>query len=171
MNFPRVYAAAGLILDSEDARNSVYTWRHASNAEMQDPSQGATVQLKRAYDEIAPADGTRILVDRVWPRGITRDALKIDSWLKDVAPSTALRKWFGHDPARWQEFQKKYFKELDANPAAWTPILEAARKHKVTLLYGARDTEHNNAVALGNYLQKAHPAHAPGAHRPLQEKP
>lgn len=117
------------------------------------------LQSKRAYEPAEPADGSRILVDRVWPRGISRDALKLDLWAKDAAPSTALRKWFGHDPARWHEFQKRYAAELDHNPTAWTPILECARKSKVTLVYAARDTEHNNAVALSSYLRSANSHH------------
>ena len=98
------------------------------------------IQVKRAYDPAARGDGTRFLVDRLWPRS--------------VAPSNELRKWFGHDPARWDEFQRRYFAELDAEPEAWQPILKVARRGNVTLLYGARDTEHNNAVALKEYLEK-----------------
>ena len=112
------------------------------------------MQLKRAYDKPQSDDGFRILVDRVWPRGVRKEDLKLDLWLKDAAPSTELRKWFGHDPARWKKFEKKYFHELDHNPAVLEPIREAAHKHAVTLVYGARDTEHNNAVALAEYLQK-----------------
>lgn len=125
-----------------------------------------SVQLKRAYEKPDPDDGVRILVDRVWPRGVTKASLKLDLWSKDVAPSAALRKWFGHDPARWEEFQQKYFKELDNNPAALEPLREAARHHKVTLLYGAHDTEHNNAVALDKYLRTV----GARAHRHQQEK-
>lgn len=112
------------------------------------------VHLKRAYEEAKPGDGQRILVDRVWPRGVRKEELKLDLWAKEAAPSTALRKWFGHDPARWTEFQTRYFRELDANPDAWNPIFEAVHKGAVTLVFGARDTEHNNAVALAEYLRK-----------------
>ncbi len=111
------------------------------------------IQVKRAYEASARSDGVRYLVDRVWPRGVKREDLEMKDWLKDVAPSNELRKWFGHDPARWEEFRKRYFKELDANPAAWKPLLEAARKEPVTLIYSAKDTEHNQAVALKEFLE------------------
>jgi len=114
------------------------------------------IAIKRAYEKVEAADGTRILVDRVWPRGVTKEALHADMWLKEVAPSTALRKWFGHDPDKWKEFQRKYNAELKDNVDAWKPILTASRNKHVTLLYGARDSEHNNAVALQAYLQKRH---------------
>jgi uncharacterized protein YeaO (DUF488 family) len=112
------------------------------------------IQVKRAYDPVERGDGTRFLVDRLWPRGVAKEALRQNGWLKDVAPSNELCKWFGHDPARWDEFQRHYFAELDAEPEAWQPILKVARRGNVTLLYGARDTEHNNAVALKEYLEK-----------------
>ncbi len=112
------------------------------------------IQTKRAYDAPAASDGERYLVDRVWPRGVKREDLHIKEWQKEVAPSNDLRKWFGHDPARWDEFRQRYFKELDANPATWQPLLEAARKETVTLVYGAKDTEHNQAVALKEYLER-----------------
>ncbi len=111
------------------------------------------IQVKRAYDPPSTSDGSRILIDRVWPRGIKRETMKIDDWLKDVAPSDDLRKWFGHDPAKWDEFRRRYFKELDDQAEAWKPILKAGKQGKVTLLFGARDTEHNNAVALKMYLE------------------
>jgi uncharacterized protein YeaO (DUF488 family) len=113
------------------------------------------IHLKRAYEEAETADGARYLVDRLWPRGKTKAALKIDDWLKDVAPGDALRRWFNHDPQRWNEFRKRYFAELDAKPDAWAGLLDAARKGSITLVYGAHDIEHNNAVALAEYL-KAH---------------
>jgi uncharacterized protein YeaO (DUF488 family) len=112
------------------------------------------IQIKRAYDPAAPDDGVRYLVDRLWPRGVRKDSLQVDAWLKEVAPSDDLRKWFGHDSERWEEFQKRYFAELDAHPAAWQPLIDAARKSNVTLLYSARDTEHNNAQALKTYLER-----------------
>ena len=112
------------------------------------------IKVKRAYDRVERGDGKRFLVDRLWPRGVMKGDLHIEGWLKDVAPSNELRKWFGHDPARWDEFQRLYFAELDAEPEAWQPILKVARRGNVTLLYGARDTEHNNAVALKEYLEK-----------------
>ncbi len=111
------------------------------------------IQLKRVYDEAAPQDGARFLVERLWPRGIRKADLRTDGWHKDAGPSTQLRKWFGHDPKKWDEFQRKYFAELDSQPDAWKPILEAAQRGTVTLLYSSHDTEHNNAVALKGYLE------------------
>lgn len=110
--------------------------------------------VKRAYEPPASADGQRVLVDRVWPRGVKKEALRLDGWLKDVAPSTRLRKWFGHDPEKWDEFSARYFRELDAQPDAVAALLERGAKGKVTLVYGARDTAHNQAVALKRYLTK-----------------
>ena len=112
------------------------------------------LKTKRVYDPAEASDGTRFLVDRLWPRGIKKEKLEINAWLKDVAPSPALRKWFGHDPAKWQEFQQRYQTELEANPEAWQPILQAAKRKDVTLLYSARDTEHNSAVLLKAFLEK-----------------
>lgn len=112
------------------------------------------IQLKRAYDPPASEDGSRFLVDRLWPRGARREHLKLEAWLKDVAPGDDLRRWFGHDPAKWEAFRQRYFAELDDKPEAWQPILEAAREGDITLVYSARDTEHNNAVALKAYLEK-----------------
>lgn len=111
------------------------------------------IRIKRVYDPPASGDGARFLVDRLWPRGVKREALSLDGWLKDVAPSDALRRWFGHDPAKWEEFQRQYFAELDDKPETWRPIQEAALRGDVTLLYGARDPQHNNAVALSAYLR------------------
>ena len=112
------------------------------------------IKIKRAYDPPARGDGKRFLIDRLWPRGMTKAKLQLDAWLKEVAPSDVLRRWFGHDPAKWEEFQRRYFAELDAHPDAWQPILRAAQRGNVTLVYGARDTEHNDAVALRTYLEK-----------------
>ena len=112
----------------------------------------ATIELKRAYEPVSPADGKRILVERLWPRGVSKDTLHLSGWLKDAAPSTELRVWFGHDPAKWPRFRQKYFRELDANPESWKPLVSAARRGRVTLVYSSRDTEHNNAVALRQYL-------------------
>ena len=112
------------------------------------------LKTKRVYEPAEPSDGTRFLVDRLWPRGIKKDKLEMKAWLKDVAPSPGLRKWFAHDPARWQEFQGRYRAELEANPDAWKPILEAAKQGDVTLLYSARDTEHNSAVLLKAFLEE-----------------
>jgi uncharacterized protein YeaO (DUF488 family) len=112
------------------------------------------IQLKRAYDLPHRSDGVRYLVERLWPRGIKKSELRLDGWLKDVAPSTELRKWFSHDPAKWTEFQRRYFMELDKNSEAWEPILAAARKGKVMLIYSSHDAVHNNAVALKEYLDR-----------------
>ena len=112
------------------------------------------IKLKRAYDAVSRADGTRILVERLWPRGISKAALKVDAWPKDVAPSIALRKWFGHDPEKWKEFRRRYFRELGARRDAWQPILSSARRGAVTLVYSSHDTRHNNAVALLEYLRR-----------------
>jgi len=111
------------------------------------------IRLKRAYDPVSRGDGTRFLVERLWPRGIKKAALQLDAWLKDAGPSTELRKWFGHDPAKWGEFRRRYFHELDARPQVWQPIASAARRGTVTLIYSSHDTQHNNAVALQAYVQ------------------
>lgn len=111
------------------------------------------IKLKRVYDEDQPDDGVRYLVERLWPRGIKKTALRIDGWLKDTGPSTELRKWFSHDPEKWREFRRKYFAELDHTPDAWAPIRDAARQGAVTLLYSSHDAEHNNAVALKEYIE------------------
>ena len=111
------------------------------------------MKLKRAYDPESRSDGPRLLVERLWPRGLSKAALRIDAWLKDVGPSTELRRWFSHDPEKWPRFRARYFRELDARPEAWRPIVTAARRGAVTLVYTSRDTEHNNAVALKDYLQ------------------
>jgi len=115
------------------------------------------IRIKRAYEPPEPEDGNRILVDRLWPRGIEKKRLKLDSWYKDVAPTSELRKWFSHDPAKWDEFRRRYFAELDSNPAAWGPVADLARRGTVTLLYSAKDEGHNNAVALRDYLESKLP--------------
>jgi uncharacterized protein YeaO (DUF488 family) len=109
--------------------------------------------LKRAYEKAGPEDGARFLVDKLWPRGVKKSDLHVDGWAKDVAPSDALRRWFGHDPQKWREFRRRYFAELDSHPDAWDQIRSAARHGRVTLVYSARDPEHNNAVALKDYLE------------------
>jgi len=110
------------------------------------------IGLSRVYDH-KPADrGSTFLVERLWPRGVRRDDIHLDGWCKDVAPSTELRKWFSHDPAKWAEFQRRYICELDANPQAWQPLVDAARNGDVTLLYSSRDRDHDNAVALRDCL-------------------
>lgn len=113
------------------------------------------LQIKRAYQPASPADGERILVDRLWPRGLKKDSLALTSWLKDVAPSNDLRHWFGHDPARWGEFRRRYQAELKARPEALRPLWEALARGPVTLLYSAHDKTHNQAVAFREYLVKS----------------
>lgn len=112
------------------------------------------IQLMRAYDLPRSSNGVRYLVERLWPRGIKKSELRLDGWLRDVAPSTELRKWFSHDPAKWTEFQRRYFIELNSNTEAWEPILTAARHGKVMLVYSSHDGVHNNAVALKEYIEQ-----------------
>ena len=112
------------------------------------------LKIKRVYEAAAKSDGTRFLVERLWPRGMKKEALKMKAWLKNAAPSAELRNWFAHDPLKWAEFQKRYQAELRANSAEWQVIVEAAQKGDVTLLYSARDLEHNNALALTSFLEK-----------------
>ena len=112
-----------------------------------------TLNLKRVYLPPAPADGCRILVDRLWPRGLSREAAKIDLWLKEIAPSTELRKWFGHESEKWPEFQKRYAAELKQHDAAVTELRAQLRKGPATLLFGAHNETQNNAVVLQEYLR------------------
>lgn len=111
------------------------------------------IQLRRVYDEPGRREGARFLVERLWPRGIRKDELQMDGWQKEAGPSAELRKWFNHDPEKWDEFERRYFAELDSRPEAWTPLLKAAEQGSVTLLYSSHDREHNNAVALKAYLE------------------
>lgn len=110
------------------------------------------IQIKRVYDPPNPQDGFRVFVDRIWPRGMTKDNLKADLWLKDAAPSTSLRKWYHHDLSKWDEFKERYFAELDEQSEAVKSLLEQADKGPLTLLFASRETEHNQAVALKEYL-------------------
>ena len=112
------------------------------------------LKLKRAYEPPSREDGQRFLVERLWPRGVKKSALGLDAWLKDIAPSSELRKWFSHDPKKWLEFQKRYRSELKQHPEIYDRIVHAARKGTVTLVYGARDPEQNSAAVLRDYLQK-----------------
>ena len=112
------------------------------------------VHIKRVYDEPSETDGTRILIDRLWPRGLSKAKAKIDLWLKDIAPSTALRQWFGHDPRKWHEFKKRYKDELHKNSTAVAQLRAHMAKGKVTLVYSAKDQEHNDAVVLQEYLER-----------------
>jgi uncharacterized protein YeaO (DUF488 family) len=116
-------------------------------------SEIGEIHLSRVYDR-EPAAGSAFLVERLWPRGVRREELGTYIWLKDVAPSTGLRTWFGHDPSKWAAFQRCYTSELDANPAGWQPLADAARAGNITLLYSSRDRDHNNAVVLREYLQR-----------------
>lgn len=120
------------------------------------------VRTKRAYEPSAPGDGTRILIDRLWPRGIKKEDLAIDQWNKELAPSSALRQWFGHDPALWKEFERRYAAELQPHAEPLDALRALARKGTVTLVYGAHDEAHNNAVALRTLLL-APPEKPPGA--------
>ncbi|ABI55953.1 DUF488 domain-containing protein [Alkalilimnicola ehrlichii MLHE-1] len=113
------------------------------------------VRLKRVYDPAAPEDGTRVLVDRVWPRGMKREALRLDHWLRELAPSTALRRWFAHEPERWPAFRERYRQELAGAPEVLGQLLACCRRGDVTLLYAARDRDHNQAVVLREVLLEA----------------
>lgn len=110
------------------------------------------IQIKRSYEPPAREDGRRFLVERLWPRGMKKEALHADAWLKDVAPSTELRQWFGHRTERWDEFRRRYRRELSANAEAWARLLDASDRGTVTLLYSAHDTEHNGARVLREFL-------------------
>jgi len=123
------------------------------------------IVLKRVYEPASPKDGVRILVERLWPRGVKKSSLHLEQWAKEVAPSETLRKWFHHDPARWQEFERRYFRELDENEEIWRPLLAESRKGRVTLIYSSHDREHNNAVALKEYLQRRQHSQALGAQK------
>ena len=113
-----------------------------------------TIHTRRVYEPPQPTDGTRVLVDRLWPRGMRKEDAPFQLWIRDVAPSNDLRHWFGHDPERWQEFRERYETELSANLSALQPLLDIARQGPLTLLYAAHDETHNNAVVLADYLQK-----------------
>jgi len=112
------------------------------------------IQLKRVYEKPARKDGLRILVDRLWPRGLTKERAAVALWLKDVAPSTELRKWFGHDPAKWKQFQVRYRKELKGKKEALELLKQKSEEQTVTLVYGARDEEHNEALVLKGILER-----------------
>jgi uncharacterized protein YeaO (DUF488 family) len=112
------------------------------------------MKLKRAYDAPAKSDGRRVLVDHIWPRGVSKGALQLEDWLKDLAPSARLRVWFGHDPAKWDAFKERYFGELDRRPEAVERLMAKSRKGTVTLVFAAKDIHHNNAVALKEYVER-----------------
>jgi uncharacterized protein YeaO (DUF488 family) len=113
-----------------------------------------SIDVKRAYEPPARSDGHRVLIDRIWPRGVTKEDLGVDAWLKELAPSTALRKWFGHDPKKWDEFKARYARELEQHPDALEQLVAKAKAGRVTLVFGARDVLHNNAVALKENLER-----------------
>ena len=112
------------------------------------------IQTKRVYEAANAEDGKRFLVDRLWPRGVAKDRVHLEAWLPELGPSHALRRWFAHDPLKWAEFKKRYRAELAGKSELWTPILEASRRGTVTLVYSARDENHNQAVALAAYLRR-----------------
>jgi|SRR6185437_5758134 len=117
--------------------------------------QESALRIRRVYDRPAQEEKSAVyLVDRLWPRGVKKERLKIKGWIREVGPSDGLRHWFGHDPARWPEFKRRYFAELRRKPEVWGPLAEALRERPVTLLFAAKDTEHNNAVALKEFLEK-----------------
>lgn len=112
------------------------------------------LKIKRVYEAVEESDGVRFFVERLWPRGMKKEDLSIQAWLKNAAPSASLRSWYGHDLLKWREFQERYRTELEDNPIAWKPILEASEQGHVTLLYSARDTEHNSALVLKSFLEE-----------------
>ena len=136
---------------------------HRSSGHLTIEPRQNMIKLKRVYESMRNDDSKKFLVERLWPRGVKKTALANAVWLKDVAPSTELRKWFGHDPKRWEDFQRRYRVELKEHQAVLESILQAARRGTVTLLYSSHDTEHNNAVVLRNYLQRKL-----GSDRPLK---
>jgi uncharacterized protein YeaO (DUF488 family) len=111
------------------------------------------ISLKRVYDKPSTKDGFRVLVDRLWPRGVKKETSRIDLWCKDIAPSNDLRKWFGHNPAKWDEFRRRYFKELDNHPAEVSLLTDKAGRSQLTLLFSAKDKIFNNAAALMEYIK------------------
>ncbi|HXD35667.1 MAG TPA: DUF488 family protein [Rhodanobacter sp.] len=119
------------------------------------------IAIKRAYEAPAKSDGYRVLVERLWPRGLKKEAVPLDQWAKELAPTTELRKWFGHDPVRWDGFRHRYAGELDGLAEHWRPLAERSVRHKVTLIYSAHDEEHNGAIVLRDYLQNWLHTHGP----------
>lgn len=112
------------------------------------------VSIKRAYESPTPGDGYRVLVDRLWPRGVSKEKVELDDWLREIAPSDDLRTWFDHDPERWEEFRKRYRSELDEHREALRSLARLAADGKLTLVYGAKDREHNNAVVVKDYIEE-----------------
>lgn len=132
----------------------VGAWIDGGEANGKRGRMGTRIWIRRAYDAPTDDDGHRVLVDRVWPRGVARDQARIDEWLREVAPSTGLRRWFGHDPDRWEEFRSRYRQELADSAEQIDRLLGRARRGRVTLVYGARDEKRNNAVVLREYLEE-----------------
>jgi uncharacterized protein YeaO (DUF488 family) len=120
----------------------------------------AALHIKRVYEPPAKDDGTRILVDRIWPRGLSKRRAAVDEWIKEIAPTTALRSWFGHDPQRWPEFRDRYFKELRSNTELVARLVSLIADEPATLLFAAHETQRNNAVALAEYIKSLKPKHA-----------
>lgn len=129
------------------------------NVSLADEPHGAalTIRLKRAYEPAASSDGYRVLIDRLWPRGVSREQAKVDAWDRELSPSTRLRKWFAHDPRRFEEFRRRYIEELRDRRPRLTELRRLARKGTLTLVYSARDTEHNDAVVLAEVLRHGLP--------------
>ncbi len=115
-----------------------------------------TIQIKRAYETASETDGTRVLVDRLWPRGISKERAHIDYWLKEAAPSTELRQWYHHDPEKWDEFKKRYYQELDSHPDVIEQLKKIVNQGRVTFIFGSKEETHNNAAALKEYLAQHH---------------
>ncbi len=112
------------------------------------------IKIKRVYEPVEPSDGRRFLVDRVWPRGMRKDAAHVEAWVKEAGPSDELRKWFGHDPERWTQFRRRYLRELDQRKDVVAPLVQAAREGDITLVYSARDEQHNQAVVIKGVLEE-----------------
>lgn len=123
------------------------------------------VRVKRAYDAASPADGFRVLIDRLWPRGISRERAKLNEWAKDLAPSTSLRNWFGHDPARYEEFRRRYTEELRPRRTQIAALRRRARAGTLTLVHSARDTEHNDAAVLAEIVRRGLPSRGRSSRR------
>jgi uncharacterized protein YeaO (DUF488 family) len=130
------------------------------------PERALDVRLKRAYEPTAPADGYRVLIDRLWPRGLSRDRAALDEWEPELAPSTELRQWFGHDPQRFEQFRQRYLAELRQQRPRISALRRRARAGAVTLIYSAHDTEHNDAVVLAEVLRQGLPSPGKERHRP-----
>ena len=128
--------------------------RHTSHRSHSSHSSVPGLAVKRAYEAPSPSDGFRVLVDRLWPRGLTKEKARIDLWLKEIAPSNELRKWYGHDPALWPEFKRRYYREIADKTEVIQQLRNGMAKGKVTLVFSSKETELNNAVALAQYLER-----------------